>query len=218
MSNDETVIIIVYDNTAFNEGLQADWGFAALVVIEGLPRILFDTGTNGEILLSNMEKLGTDPASIDEVFISHAHLDHTGGLNELIKKNRGLKIWVPPSFGRVGMPGDFTIVNGPTEIHENVYSTGELEGIEQSLCIKTGRGIMVIVGCSHPQMEGILDIASRFGKVFGIIGGLHSTPAKSLKGLDLICPTHCTQQKTAIKNSYPGAYLEGGAGKIIRID
>lgn len=50
--------------------------------IENTPKILFDTGANRRILLSNIEKLKIDPASIDEVFISHLHFDHTGGLSE----------------------------------------------------------------------------------------------------------------------------------------
>ncbi|MFO7965496.1 MAG: hypothetical protein R6U50_16345, partial [Desulfobacterales bacterium] len=63
---------IVYDNTAFRKDLQADWGFAALVEIRGR-KILFDTGGNGDILLSNMKKLKIFPETIDDVFISHAH-------------------------------------------------------------------------------------------------------------------------------------------------
>ena len=64
-------------------------------------------------------------------------------------------------------------------------------------------------------MEYILQTASKFGRVCGIIGGLHSTKPESLEGLDLICPTHCTQYKAEIKSLYPEKYVEGGAGKII---
>ncbi|HPZ74597.1 MAG TPA: hypothetical protein PK723_02115 [Candidatus Pacearchaeota archaeon] len=76
---------------------------------------------------------------------------------------------------------------------------------------------MIITGCSHPKMEDILKAASQFGEVYGIIGGLHGTPAESLHGLKLICPTHCTEHKDKIKQLYPSAYVEGGAGKIIEI-
>jgi len=73
-------ITILYDNTAFRKDLQADWGFSALVEVEDTPKILFDTGGNRKILLSNMGKLGIDPVSIDEIFISHLHFDRTGSL------------------------------------------------------------------------------------------------------------------------------------------
>jgi 7,8-dihydropterin-6-yl-methyl-4-(beta-D-ribofuranosyl)aminobenzene 5'-phosphate synthase len=66
-------------------------------------------------------------------------------------------------------------------------------------------------------MENILEAASQFGALYGIVGGLHGTQPKSLKGLDLICATHCTQQKSAIKKLYPKAYQEGGVGREFEI-
>ena len=89
-------VTIVYDNTAFRKDLQSDWGFSCLVEVENVPRILFDTGTEGRILLSNMGKLGIDPSLIEEVFISHSHLDHTGGIPEFLKVNQKAKFYVPP--------------------------------------------------------------------------------------------------------------------------
>ena len=41
----------------------------------GMPSILFDTGAQGRILLSNLKALEIDPLSIDLVFISHGHFD-----------------------------------------------------------------------------------------------------------------------------------------------
>jgi 7,8-dihydropterin-6-yl-methyl-4-(beta-D-ribofuranosyl)aminobenzene 5'-phosphate synthase len=67
-------------------------------------------------------------------------------------------------------------------------------------------------------MSHILDAASQFGKVYAIIGGLHGFHEFDLfKNLDLICPTHCTQYKSEIKNLYPEKYVDGGAGRIIEI-
>ena len=72
-------ITIIYDNTSSRPDLKADWGFSALVEVKG-KKILFDTGTNGKILLSNMGKLEINPEEIEDIFISHLHWDHTGGL------------------------------------------------------------------------------------------------------------------------------------------
>ena len=66
-------------------------------------------------------------------------------------------------------------------------------------------------------MKNILEIASQFGKVYGIMGGLHGTRPESLKDLDFICATHCTKHKKKIKKLYPEKYIEGGAGRIIEI-
>ncbi|MGM0532798.1 MAG: hypothetical protein ACQER7_15730 [Bacteroidota bacterium] len=66
-------------------------------------------------------------------------------------------------------------------------------------------------------MENIIGSASEFGKVHGVIGGLHSNKPESLKNLDLICATHCTQYKQEIKDLYPEKYIEEGAGKVIEV-
>ena len=209
-------ITLIYDNTAYRNDLQSDWGFSALVEAENT-RILFDTGGNGEILLGNMEKLGIDPSSIDEVFISHAHYDHTGGLSAFLNKNKTAKIYIPPSFR--GLKGREVIpITRPTKIHENIFSTGELDGIEQSLCVQTDKGIVVIAGCSHPDMSMILDTARQFGTIYAIIGGLHGFSDFALfRDLEFICPVHCTQYITELKRRYPEKYSAGGAGKVIEI-
>ena len=209
-------ITILYDNDVYKKGLQADWGFSCLVEIENTPTILFDTGTNGSILLSNMEKLNIDPASVDEIFISHAHFDHVGGLSAFLNVNSDVTVYVPPSLRGIRGVKEVVSVSEPLKIHENVFSTGELDHIEQSMALKIDEGIVIIAGCSHPRMAHILKAASQFGKIHAIVGGLHGFNEFDLfKDLELICPAHCTQHKAEIKALYPKKYTDGGAGKII---
>jgi len=208
-------ITIIYDNETLRKDLKADWGFSCLVEAKGR-KILFDTGANGEILLSNMQKLGIEPKQIQDVFISHAHFDHIGGLSSFLSQNRNVTVWVPPSF-RMKITGKIVEVRNPMKLYNGIHSTGELDGIEQSLCIETKKGIVIIVGCSHPRIEHILKVSSQFGRVYGIIGGLHGTRPSSLRSLTLICPAHCTQYKAEIKSLYPEKYVEGGAGKVIEL-
>ena len=210
-------VTIIYDNTSTKPDLKADWGFSALVEIKER-KILFDTGADGDILLSNMEKLKINPQDIEDIFISHLHWDHTGGLSSFLQLNNKVKLWVPSYLSEAKNAKEVIEVKTPTELYEGVYSTGELDGIEESLCVETEKGIMIIVGCSHPKMEHILKAASQFGKVYGIIGGLHGNRPETLKDLSLICATHCTQYKSEIKSLYGEKYIEGGAGKIIEIE
>jgi len=211
-------ITIIYDNTVYKQGLKSDWGFACYVEAENAPQILFDTGANGKILLSNMKKLGIDPVSIKTVFISHSHYDHTGGLSTFLNANRAVDVYVPNSFRGVRGARNVICVGEPMEIHRNIFSTGELSGIEQSMVVKTKKGLVVIDGCSHPGVESILEAAEKHGNVHSLIGGLHGfNDFKLLEKVEFVCPTHCTQHIKEIKNLYPEKYIEGGAGRIIEI-
>ena len=211
-------ITILYDNEVYQEGLKSDWGFSCIIEKENSPKILFDTGANGSILLSNMKKLGIEPISIDEIFISHNHFDHIGGLSSFLNVNNKVKVYVPVSLRGVRDAKEVIYVDKSLKIHENFFSTGELKGIEQSLVIEEEKGLVVIAGCSHPGVGNILKAAGQFGKVKSLVGGLHGFSEFDLiKDLDLICPVHCTQFKEKIKELYPEKYISGGVGKIIQI-
>lgn len=210
------IITILYDNEAQGEGLQADWGFAALIEAHG-HTILFDTGANASVLLGNMDALNISIDSLEEIFISHDHWDHTGGLPAILER-RPVPVYVPDTIARVPLAGETVVIDEPMEIHENIYSTGTLKNIEQSLCIRQDDNIIVIVGCSHPGVKTILEAASLFGRATALIGGLHGfTDFAALDALDPICPTHCTQHQQAIRSRFPRTAIDGGAGKTIRI-
>jgi 7,8-dihydropterin-6-yl-methyl-4-(beta-D-ribofuranosyl)aminobenzene 5'-phosphate synthase len=211
-------VTIVYDNEVEKEGLVEGWGFSALVQAENTSPILFDTGADSPTLLHNMRGLGIFPEGIGTIVISHAHGDHTGGLSGILEVNKDAEIYVPASFW-VTIPGRKVItVTGPLQISEQVFSTGELEGIEQSLALKTDKGILVLVGCSHPGVGNIIDAASRFGEVYGIVGGFHGFhDFDRLSGLSLIGPCHCTQYKSEIRQLFPQQCVKCGAGLVLEL-
>ena len=210
-------ISLVYDNTLYKKNLIADWGFAAYIETDE-KTILFDAGSDGHILLENMKNMGLDPKAVDTVFVSHNHFDHIGGLAAFLHKNPDVDIYVPESLRGVRRARNIVHVNEPIAITNMLYSSGELKGIEQSLIIKTPQGLVVIAGCSHPGLDYIMKVASKYGKIYMILGGFHGFDQFDiLENVDLVCPTHCTRHITKISERFPEKYIQGGAGRCIEI-
>jgi 7,8-dihydropterin-6-yl-methyl-4-(beta-D-ribofuranosyl)aminobenzene 5'-phosphate synthase len=213
-------LTVVYDNTVFKKvsGLKSDWGYSCLIETKD-DAVLFDTGARGNILLSNMKTLGINPSIVGKIVISHEHWDHNGGLNVLRPFVSDIALYRLTKQS----PGEtmhLISAEEPQEITEGVYTTGRLKGSvdEQSLVLKGKKGWYVLVGCSHPGVEKILDAASQYGDIVGLIGGLHGFDNFSiLDDFDFICPCHCTKYKREIKAFHPQAYAEGGVGRVVGI-
>jgi len=210
-------ITILYDNESQIDGVRADWGFSCLINHDGL-NLLFDTGTSGKILLGNMQKLGVDPASIDEIFISHTHFDHSGGLSSILDVNENVKVYAPDPLRGIGHAREVIYVGKSMELRKDFYTTGLLKNIEQSLAIRTEKDLVVIVGCAHPGVGDILKAVKPFGEPYALIGGLHGFDEFDiLKPLTYICPTHCTQHIAEIQSRYPDKFIPGGVGCRINL-
>ncbi len=207
-------ITIIYDNTTTKKSMIKDWGWSCFIETDK-QNILFDTGGNGKILLENLVNLNIDPKSIDDIVISHPDFDHIGGLSTFLSANQDAVIHIPISFHGIRYPNEVKYYDKPTKIYENIFLTGELDKREQSLAIKTEKGLILIIGCGHPGVREIIGSISKFGNVFAIIGGLHGfNEFEILQNIEKICPSHCTKYKEKIKMLYPDKYLEGGVGEI----
>jgi len=165
-----------------------------------------------------MKKLGIDPLLIQDVFISHPHFDHIGGLSAFLNENDNVTVYVPVSLRGIKYAKEVVFVDKPKELHENIYSTGELDHLEQSMAVKTVKGLVLFVGCSHPKLKHIFEAASQFGNIYALIGGLHGFKEfELLENLSIICPTHCTEQIAEIRSLYPEKYVKGGVGQILSL-
>jgi len=213
-------LTIVFDNTIFNKdiGLKSGWGFSCLVETK-TDTILFDTGEDGNVLLKNMEILEINPKKISKIVISHEHYDHNGGLDSLLSILDKSEVYRVKNFESTKNV-HFIFSEKNRQITEDIYTTGRLEGSvdEQSLILQGNKGWYLIVGCSHPGVGRIFDVAKFYGDIVGVIGGLHGFNDYSLfENLELICATHCTQHKKEIYRLFPNTTIEGGVGQIIDI-
>ena len=147
----------------------------------------------------------------------------------------------PPDTLRFGSPwpqGNFTWVAKTTEVAPGFHlillngTWGvDLEVKEMSLAIDTPDGIVLIVGCSHPTLEKIVDAArSAINKpIHLILGGTHLLPAKddqvkslaaSLRddrNVRYIAPVHCTGEPAfaILKETFGDRYIYAGLGTTV---
>lgn len=69
-------------STMLSDSHLGEWGFAALIEVDG-EKILFDTGSREKTVIQNAKELSIDLNDIQNVYLSHNHKDHTGGLLSL---------------------------------------------------------------------------------------------------------------------------------------
>jgi 7,8-dihydropterin-6-yl-methyl-4-(beta-D-ribofuranosyl)aminobenzene 5'-phosphate synthase len=232
-------ITIVYDNNEYNELLETAWGFSCL--IKGLEKtILFDTGGDSSILLSNMHKLEINPEEIDVIIISHIRHDHVGGLPGFLEVNPEVAVYLPKSFPeRIKREvretnAELIEVSNQTEICENAYSTGELGTCikEQSLIVKTEKGLVVVIGCADPGIEYIVkDVKSKFKEdVYMVLGGFYLSGIEQHQineiiniiknqGVAIIAPSHCSDDFATrlFERGYGENFILLGAGKRLQL-
>lgn len=221
-SGDSMKCTILYDTVA-GKGFDSGFGFSCLVEAGG-KKILFDTGEDGRLLLSNMKKFDISQKEIDAVFISHAHVDHASGLTSFLNVRKEIPVYVPASAAeafKAEFEAKITGISNSMKIYEGIYSTGELGSRlkEQSLVVKTKKGNIIITGCGHPGLGNIIEKAREFGVVYGLIGGFHKldNPDK-LSGLKLIAPCHCTMDKQEILARFPNAAIGCMAGAVFEVE
>ena len=228
---------IVYDNYNHGSSCKSLWGFSAYIEKY---KLLFDTGSNGRILLENINKLSIDVTEIESLFITHSHWDHVGGIDTILELNDQLTLFVPNTLSKHLIKDLKTLTKKvvvcgetPVEVEKGVYSTGLL-GVdipEQSLIIDDDFP-KVITGCGHFGIENIITKSQNIinKEIKMAIGGFHLlekthneiiTSVKALQqlGIEKVIPTHCTGDMAIelYKEAFGDHYIEGGVGKQINI-
>ena len=241
-------IKIISENTVHDGGLLAEHGLTIWFEYNGR-KYLFDTG-QGLVLLHNAEKMGIDFQNLDGVIISHDHDDHAGGLKQVLQHNPKLKVWAHPEIiDNHELIKKSSGVKEPTEIREEIWLTGEIPvGVkifkkkkykeaaetENSLYVKSEKGLIVLVGCSHPGIINVLDYIEEITdgeKIYAVIGGMHLINKDKQELIEIIdrmneseieklYPMHCTGDLAIHEmiNKFKGEVLLSAAGKEIELE
>jgi 7,8-dihydropterin-6-yl-methyl-4-(beta-D-ribofuranosyl)aminobenzene 5'-phosphate synthase len=75
--------VLVDNNTSIDKYFKGEAGLSYYIK-EGDTNILFDVGYS-DIFISNSQKMDVSIKDVDYLVLSHGHIDHTGGLDSLIK-------------------------------------------------------------------------------------------------------------------------------------
>ena len=143
------------------------------------------------------------------------------------------------TFGTPWSGANFVWVDSLTEVAPGIYlistvsqTPGTLELRELSLAIKSPKGVILGVGCSHPGIEKILEASMAVDKhVHLIFGGLHlvTTPDPEITRLsaalhdhwklDRMAPGHCTGEPAfaAFQKAFGDQYIYAGLGSVIEL-
>ena len=149
----------------------------------------------------------------------------------------------PPEVMRFGAawPGvNFQLIDKNTEMAPNIHlitlvsdKPGTLELRELSLAISTPDGMVVVVGCSHPGIDKIVESAAAINpRIRFIVGGFHLVVAsdsdieKVVTALhdrfkvEYVAPGHCTGEPAfaALKKAFGDHYLYAGLGTALTLN
>ena len=148
----------------------------------------------------------------------------------------------PPNKLTSGTPwenGNFEIVTKTIEIFPSLFllttrsqKPGTMEMNEVSLAIRTPRGLAVVVGCSHPGVEKILEEAAKIdSRLYTMTGGFHLvlTPKEEIQRvatvlhdslkIERVAPGHCTSELgfAVFLDQFKERFDRAGLGRVISL-
>jgi 7,8-dihydropterin-6-yl-methyl-4-(beta-D-ribofuranosyl)aminobenzene 5'-phosphate synthase len=140
-------------------------------------------------------------------------------------------------FGAAWGGAHFELIDQTTEIAPGVSlialvsdAPGTRELKELSLAVNTPDGMVLVVGCSHPGIERIVEAAAAINpKIHLIAGGFHlvaapddviarvTTSLKDKFKVGNVAPGHCTGEPmfAAVKKAFGDRYLYAGLGTSV---
>jgi 7,8-dihydropterin-6-yl-methyl-4-(beta-D-ribofuranosyl)aminobenzene 5'-phosphate synthase len=142
-------------------------------------------------------------------------------------------------FGSAWPSANFRLIDKNTDITPEIHlltlvsdKPGTLELREVSIAINTPDGLIIIVGCSHPGIDKIAELATTINPhIHFIVGGFHLvvTPDPEIDRIvtalhdrfkvDYIAPGHCTGEPafTALQKAFGDHYVYAGLGTTVKL-
>lgn len=216
-------ITVLVEDTSPKVPFFGEHGLSLFIEADG-KKILFDTGYSGNVLLHNAEKLNINLDTIDTFVLSHPHDDHSGGMGKVSHLIGHKPMFCTSDAFGVHMPNYELLKTHYTNVHPVTSNIEIIPGLwvtkerptlnsphktnEINLVAHLeGKGLVVIVGCSHHGLPNIIaDAKNAFHNqipIYALIGGLHlkNSTAEEIANIitlftqekiQLLLPNHCT--------------------------
>jgi 7,8-dihydropterin-6-yl-methyl-4-(beta-D-ribofuranosyl)aminobenzene 5'-phosphate synthase len=142
-------------------------------------------------------------------------------------------------FGAAWPEANFQLIDRTTQIAPGIHlislvsdKPGTLELRELSLALETPDGMVIVVGCSHPGIDKIVEAAAKINpRIHLVAGGFHLVVAKddeidkiatALRDtfkVGYVAPGHCTGEPTfvALRKAFSERYLYAGLGTVLEL-
>lgn len=123
---------------------------SCIIVVDDGRAAIFDTGVaaNVEELVVAVESLGVDPEAVDHVIASHVHLDHMGGIGQLVKRVPAARVAAHPS-GTAHLVDPSKLEKGARAVFGDAFvdrEYGPIEPVPAERIVETQDGDTLTVG------------------------------------------------------------------------
>src|SRR4051812_25446689 len=143
-------------------------------------------------------------------------------------------------FGAAWPEANFQLIDRTTEIAPGIHlislvsdKPGTLELRELSLALDTPEGTVIVVGCSNPGIDKIVEAGAKINPRINLVaGGFHlvvakddeidkiATALRDTYKVGYVAPGHCTGEPTfaALRKAFGERYVYAGLGTVFALD
>lgn len=142
-------IKILVENTSVSDAFKGHHGLS-IYIENGIQCLLLDVGMNNKFL-QNAEVFHVDISKIDNLILSHSHVDHTGGLDAFCEVNKQAKIYLFDRTDQKYYARILGVFNYPVGLKCSEQTRQRIQSIHEKVQIDDKTFFVKCTVKNHPQ-------------------------------------------------------------------